>query len=257
MGRGQNITISSICTGRKSLEDLLQGPVGDLREVAPDEETTNKVFSGSIAGVGVIVKPEHGLCKEPLRAEISPGKELARERAAYLIAQALGVRAPVVVIRRVEGQGPCSVQELVAPEYQPRDAQGCSASEYSRRLRSIALLDAVIGNMDRHVENIRIDTDQTVYPIDHGLAFPEEAVSSKRRYSANYEALEANREEPLSEQEIKTLKKMRADSSLRRALDETELSPSSITKTWVRIDALITAGHLPYNVSLFVREGTF
>lgn len=162
----------------------------------------------------LIVKPEPDLSKMAadhgvgtgslyMRENITPGADLERERAAYIVSRyfneegagqfkvnvpayriseiiqpgALGrakVRAGIAEF--IEGDTAAdsgiALQDWIGGLGRERfiDVEGFNPTEETR---SAALFDAVIGNTDRHGGNWIYGDDGHLWLIDHGLAFPE------------------------------------------------------------------------------------
>lgn len=153
----------------------------------------NPSYLGHANGTPVYIKPESGNHQD----------DIAKERAAFAVAHAMGVPVPHTVAREVHiptdlpfapspeeyqedspsgtlhqihRSGPqlAQVQASVGghnlyDSHEPEDV----LNEYPERARQIALMDNVIGNIDRHMGNMVIGDDGELYPIDHGATFPE------------------------------------------------------------------------------------
>ncbi len=103
-------------------------------------------------------------------------KLTARERATYLIDQALGHPFQVLptVLREVDGERGALLPFLSQARVAYRDPRSGTLLRYpsSPGYRRMALLDLLIGNRDRHTGNWMFLEDSSIVPIDHGLAFP-------------------------------------------------------------------------------------
>jgi 8-oxo-dGTP diphosphatase len=116
--------------------------------------------------------------------------DLAHERAAFGLAQQMGVPMPHTVVRRVPNPAfagtdeatrrylnptvPASVQQTVSGEALSKTHRPWQAArDFPEDARRIALFDHVIGNHDRHMGNIMRDENDQLIPIDHGGAFME------------------------------------------------------------------------------------
>jgi hypothetical protein len=163
--RGRMEAAQSLPTG----ERWLHGEVTDIKDHGGG---INETKIAKINGKVVFVKPQAGAMNQAIHAGIPAGNDAGRERGAYLVARALGMNnvAPVVV-RDVPGLGKCIVQGGVgAAEARIKGMPRTPQAEKDKRAG--ALLDMVIGNMDRHAGNVRVSDDR-VFPIDMGLAFAE------------------------------------------------------------------------------------
>jgi uncharacterized repeat protein (TIGR03843 family) len=113
-----------------------------------------------------VYKPRRG--EAPLW-DFPDGTLYRRERAAYLVAQALGWDfIPLTVIRDgPEGIG--SMQLFVETDGSPHRPQ--LADAHRDQLARIALYDLMTNNADRKAGHCLVDTDGKVWGIDHGLTF--------------------------------------------------------------------------------------
>jgi hypothetical protein len=143
-----------------------------INETKKGEIDGKMVFIKPLAGVGANMPG--GQARE-IHAGCPVGGDPQRERAAYLVGLKLGLEdllAPVVV-RDVPGEGLSIVQGGVG------NAEGKivglpRGQQAQEDIRAIAVWECVIGSLDRHMGNVRIDTvNGRVHPIDQGLAFPE------------------------------------------------------------------------------------
>ena len=214
----------------------------------------NMVFRGELEGHDVIIKPEALLVKYPMRSTITPGGDLERERAAYLVAQRMGVDAPETVIREAENivGKKTIVQSFVKNDgtllevLKDRGSAAMNDIDLDS-FRSMALFDAVIGNTDRHWGNALV-VGKKLIPIDHGLAFPEGANLGR---NGNFKALDLF-ETPgmpkdfikLSNKEIDLLKGLLASRTAIRSELEALLPASSVRGLLERIEEMIDTAEL-------------
>lgn len=100
------------------------------------------------------------------------GNLASRERAAYLVSEALGIHCIPLTILRDGPFGTGAVQEWIDINeeidlelfFRQDDAQ----------LRSVALLDALINNTDRKIGHLIPRADGKLFVCDHGVTFHEE-----------------------------------------------------------------------------------
>lgn len=97
------------------------------------------------------------------------------EIAAYELALLLGIdRVPPTVrwqLKRAEGSLQLWI-ENARPAWHPQEDEKPADPElWQRHLDSVRVFDALIGNIDRHVYNMLVDTDGRVWWIDHSRAF--------------------------------------------------------------------------------------
>ena len=109
------------------------------------------------------------------------------------------------------------------------------------RLRSMALLDAVLNNTDRkggHILPVREGDAVRLYGVDHGVCF---SVDPKLRT-----VLWAWRGQPVATDELEVLRRVRAevDEGLGTALGEL-LDPAEIEATRARLDGLLESARFP------------
>ncbi|MGC5629332.1 SCO1664 family protein [Georgenia sp. Z1344] len=149
---------------------LLDGEISLLGQLA---DSSNETFLVEVAGAGdpvwAIYKPELG--EAPLR-DFPPGL-YRRERAAYLLSEALGWHlVPRTVIREDAPFGVGSLQRFVEHD---RSAHYFTLVDDDPAthddLRRIAVFDALTNNTDRKSGHVLHGVDGRVWGIDHGLCF--------------------------------------------------------------------------------------
>ena len=173
-------------------EELLRG--GHIELLGRMVNSSNETFLAELT-LGdsqhwAIYKPELG--ERPLR-DFPPGLH-RRERAAYLLSEALGWGVvPPTVVREDAPFGPGSVQLFI--EHDPdrhyfvllegaADRAGTAGHEGAPwagepvdpgavvdQLRRLALFDIVANNADRKAGHVLAGTDGRLWGIDHGLCF--------------------------------------------------------------------------------------
>ena len=162
-----------------------------------------------------------------------------REVAAYLVSEATGWGIVPPTILRDGPAGPGMVQ-LWLDEDPAVDAWELVETA-DRRLRPMALLDAVLNNTDRkggHILPVEDGDDVHLYGVDHGVCF---SVDPKLRT-----VLWAWRGTPIEPDELVVLERLRADfdGSLGAALREL-LDPDEVAATRSRIDDLTGSARFP------------
>lgn len=166
---------------------LSAGPLDTTKPSTKLGGSVNSVYRTTIEGdppIDVFVKPESATrdavkaleqgvpverIDELIRDNLIPGRDLERERAAYLISKRMGVPAPTTVIRDIPGKG----RSLVSRGVSGQEARIAYTEPNPEDVHRVALFDSVIGNTDRHAGNYLIDDAGRISPIDHGLAFPD------------------------------------------------------------------------------------
>jgi hypothetical protein len=116
--------------------------------------------------VKVIYKPVAG--ERPLW-DFPDGNLAQRERAAYLLSEALGLHIVPFTILREGPFGVGSVQEWI--EMDEEFDVVAFASADTQELRKMVLLDAIINNTDRKYGHILVDSHGSVFGCDHGVTF--------------------------------------------------------------------------------------
>lgn len=153
-------------------ERLLLRAEVDKAELLPSG--SNYVFALSlrdaVAGRGIVVyKPRRG--EAPLH-DFPDGTLYRRERAAYLLSEALGwgIVPPTVVREGPHGVG--SVQLFI--EHRPRASYFSMKGTRDAELRRFAVFDVVANNADRKGGHCLDGADGKIWGIDHGLTFHQQ-----------------------------------------------------------------------------------
>ena len=100
------------------------------------------------------------------------GNLASRERAAYLVSEALGVKCIPLTILRDGPFGAGAVQEWIDIDEQVDLELFFRKDE--PQLRLVALLDAIINNTDRKIGHLLPRADGKLFVCDHGVTFHEE-----------------------------------------------------------------------------------
>lgn len=140
----------------------------------------NDVFLHHLdSGMEIIFKPESG---ESLARPEMPRPLYVREVGAYIIAEAIGINdfVPITVLREHNGEIGSAQEKIVgAEEFPLYDFWSKSDVALPSSVIKGALLDAVIGNTDRHEYNI-IKSGDEIYGIDHGFSMPDHQISGRK-----------------------------------------------------------------------------
>lgn len=150
------------------IEDLLtNGEISvEGRLVDASNATLFVTISDSQQSMRAIYKPIAG--ERPLW-DFSDGNLASRERAAYLISQALTINCVPLTILRDGPFGIGAVQEWIDVD------ESVDLEEYFRQdrpeLRDVALFDAIINNTDRKIGHLLPREDGTLLVCDHGVTF--------------------------------------------------------------------------------------
>lgn len=160
-------------------EVLQQGAIELLGQLA---QSSNETFLVELtyhdAQHWAIYKPELG--ERPL-ADFPPGLH-RRERAAYLLSEALGWGiVPTTIIRDDGPFGPGSLQHFMVHDPNkhaftllPGAPAPAGVSDTHEQLRRIALFDLIANNADRKAGHVLRGDDGHLWAIDHGLCFSAE-----------------------------------------------------------------------------------
>jgi len=120
--------------------------------------------------VEVVYKPHKGE-RHDLRPAV-PDNFYVREAAAYELDKMLGVGlVPPTIIMDIDG-------DVGSAQYFVKAVNGALKHQWKNtvpidQLTKAALLDYLMFNLDRHLNNFMIDADNNLILIDNGLAFPK------------------------------------------------------------------------------------
>jgi uncharacterized repeat protein (TIGR03843 family) len=103
-----------------------------------------------------------------------PSGLFRRERAVYLVSEALGWGLVPETVLRAGPLGPGSVQRFVAADFAEHYFTLLERPEHHDALRAICLFDLVVNNGDRKSGHCLLGTDGRVWAIDHGLCLHDE-----------------------------------------------------------------------------------
>lgn len=184
-----------------------------------------------------------------------------KERAAFVLGNAMGMNVPHTVVRRVQtpledrpGQrtsfasvhhgvpntttlGHMMNQLGIRSEYYDPEYNEFLEENAAKR-RQMLLLDQIIGNPDRHSGNLLIDHNGEWYPIDHGAAF-QNIGSHGPDWYLRYSDFE---NQPLTPEELQQVQAARAalDHPANRELfSQPELYPERLNQ---RVNTLLNTG---------------
>ena len=185
------------------------------------------------ATLDAIYKPVAG--ERPLW-DFPDGNLAQRERAAYLISEAMNINCVPLTILRDGPFGVGMVQQWIDIDESVQLEDFFHSDD--PQLRMVALFDAVINNTDRKIGHLIPDLQQKLYVCDHGVTFH---VDDKLRT-----VLWQWAGQTFTENEIRTLDSLLT--LLRR--NQIEELPSLITSDEItaltsRVESLLTAGTFP------------
>ena len=142
----------------------------DLKPIGRIAEASNASFLCEIdGGLQVIYKPIRG--EQPLW-DFPEGSLAARETAAYLVSEALGLGVVPPTILRDGPAGEGAVQLWIDHAGVQRAVDLVNASDEG--LRRLALFDAIVNNGDRKGGHILPLPDGRILGVDHGVTFAAE-----------------------------------------------------------------------------------
>lgn len=151
-------------------EDLLRGDLEVLGLLAGSSNYTFLATLGQDPQALVVYKPRRG--ETPLW-DFPLGTLCNREEGAYLVSAAAGWSFVPPTVVRDGPLGPGAVQRFI--DHDP----GVTAFDLARRhgpeLMRIALFDVIVNNADRKAGHVFIDEQGSIWGIDHGLCFHEQA----------------------------------------------------------------------------------
>lgn len=116
-----------------------------------------------------IYKPTQG--ERPLW-DFPTGSLCQRERASYLLSEALGWHFVPLTVVRDGPHGPGSVQLFV--EHDPQQQYFTLRELYPDEFQRMCLFDWLANNADRKAGHCLLSSDGTIWGIDHGLTFHTE-----------------------------------------------------------------------------------
>lgn len=218
---------------------------------------SNATFLAEIAEVRVVYKPVRG--ERPLW-DFPDGTLAHRERAAYLVSEALGWNVVPETVLREGPHGPGMVQrwrdaeesgsavDVVpageAPEHYREVFEGVDehdrpvslVHEDSPALRRMAVFDVLVNNADRKGGHVLSMPDGHRYGVDHGLCFHVEHKLRTVLWGWVGEAL--------SSAELDGVRRIVRDEELAAQLAGL-LTAAEIETLWQRCDRLLAAGRFP------------
>lgn len=131
---------------------------------------SNYTFLGNVCQgpleMAVIYKPRKG--ERPLW-DFPAGTLCLRERAAFLVSEALGWNLVPPTVLRDGPHGWGSVQQFV--EHDPDVHYFSFQGQYQEQLQQIVLFDLLVNNADRKGGHVLLDEDEHLWSIDHGICF--------------------------------------------------------------------------------------
>lgn len=158
------------------IESYLSDPTAQVVSAVPLEEGVNgKAIVRLDNGAVAVWKPSSAEYPELMRSNLGPDHFARREAFAYRMSKLMGHlgRVPPAIYRELGGERGALIaliQQSEAGVFSPRLPELVSRPERPE-YREIALLDHVIGALDRHHGNLLFVGD-TVLAIDHGLCMP-------------------------------------------------------------------------------------
>lgn len=157
-------------TASPVLKLLAEGEISvEGRLVDASNATLFVTLSDGANEMRAIYKPIAG--ERPLW-DFPDGNLASRERASYLVSEALGIHCIPLTILRDGPFGIGAVQEWI--DINEEINLELFFREDNPQLRSVALLDAIINNTDRKIGHLIPRADGKLFVCDHGVTFHEE-----------------------------------------------------------------------------------
>lgn len=183
--------------------------------------------------IRAIYKPISG--ERPLW-DFQSGNLAFRERAAFLISEAMGLHLVPLTILRDGPFGEGAFQLWI--DIDERIDLALYFRETNDNLRSVALFDAVINNTDRKIGHLLPAQSGELYVCDHGVTFHEEDKLRTVLWQWSGEELRSS--------EIETLKRL-LDSLMKEEISEllTLISDVEREALIMRIERLINQSRFP------------
>ena len=119
-----------------------------------------------VGEIDAIYKPSKG--ERPLW-DFPEGTLCLRERAAYLVSEALGWHIVPQTILRKGPHGRGSVQQYV--DHDTEEHYLTFQGQFIEQLQKVALFDVIINNADRTSGHVLLGADDRIWAIDHGVCF--------------------------------------------------------------------------------------
>ena len=229
----------------EQVPDYLKEELDETTIFQLENENVSQTFTvETMSGKKVFIRPSSGLASESevFREGVRNGADNQREMAAQIINNALGkmVDLPSLTLRDTpEGFG------LVQDFRDHADTLYHKGLEWSdlepKELSHMGLFDAIIGNVDRHGNNILLDRTGHAISIDHGLSFPNSNIGTG--LDGNVEAM-LRRPEKLTAGEVRQLSQFKAkraviDNAVKKYLQQPE-----IDAMWARVDMMEKFGQI-------------
>lgn len=236
--------------------------VSEVKTVGGSSVNAGKMFFMDIDGKGQFVK-------------FSSPKDQAREAGARVVNDALNGLVTMPGATRVEfddlegdaakfGGKTGLVVDLVSgdtigPGGKQETRDDNSFADESKvgdeELRSLALFDAVIGNVDRHNGQAMITDDKEFASVDHGASFHDNSYRGNGGNYFQYSALESRdlgSDLPL-DAESRLLSLIDSREEVSEGLSAAGLTDSAIDSVFARAQALLAEGRLPSSLQEFIK----
>ncbi len=212
---------------------------GDLELEGRLVDASNATLFGTVScdGIGVhcVYKPVRG--ERPLW-DFPDGTLAGREVSAYAVSAATGWDVVPPTVLRPDGPFGAGMVQLWIDIDDSVDVERLVRSTRDRRLRHMAVVDAVINNSDRKGGHVLPTAAGHLYGCDHGVSF---AVEDKLRT-----LLWQWRGTPLAEDEVAVLTRLRGE--LAGGLGEElagHLTAREVLATMGRVEKLLAEGTFP------------
>jgi uncharacterized repeat protein (TIGR03843 family) len=177
-----------------------------------------------------IYKPQ---CGERPLWDFETGSLCKREVAAYELSAFLNFpNIPVTVLRDEAPQGLGMVQQFI--DHKRRENFFTLRDKCREEMQKVAVFDALINNTDRKGGHVLVDTQGTIWAIDHGVTFHEEPKLRTVIWDFIDEPIPA----PLLQQLEKLRAALKANERIRATLEES-LSRIELRALMQRLNELL------------------
>ena len=142
----------------------------ELQRHVPGRAAPGPAADGTVAVERAVYKPGAG---ERALWDYPTGL-FRRERAVYVVSEALGWGLVPETVLRDGPLGPGSLQRFVAADFKEHYFTLLERPEHHDALRTICLFDLLVNNGDRKAGHCLLGDDGRLWAIDHGLCLHDE-----------------------------------------------------------------------------------
>ena len=207
----------------------------------------------------VFIKTEDMLIDWEVHPGITPASDVLNELAADRANEMLGfvVNLGPSVVRDVPGRGWSLVQQwapgyIASDIYDPEDGLRKWAQDARRapqiplsEWKNLALFDCVIGNIDRHLGNLKAENGR-LFPIDHGYSWPTDWDATRPAFlnAASMNIVRARRGRTLTKEQKQRLHDYKARMPQNRGFLGALVGNRAIDESVRRVNYMLRYGRL-------------